>query len=458
MGFFLEYMKETGEYDKAIPTKEQLAPYKRPRRSLNEVYFGKNKYLIQAEKLLGEARRKYSAYQSEINFSTELLEFNRVMEKAFNFEAFNLIIKHSGAINAATRPIGLIIDAPNMEMSANPKEGFRYDSPKGSIVVVYVNNGLMFNDLFTDEEVMAVIMHEIGHNFQTAISPMSRGFSYISRAVSLVTLPVIFFLNPLVGVKNLTGTRRWYYGLIDRMRQEKSGVLQVVEGLSYMLNKIVGVIGVAGDAVRSLLIVLGGPAIPIPDVSMLIDFFTSFGNVKNETIADNFATAYGYGPPLQTALHKMERKAGGLVDREFIRSIPLINYWYDFCMLPTTIINSIVSNHPNKAHRIQSQIDMLRAELKKSELDAKMKRAISAQIDKLEDQIDTSVYGLKKDKNIKGSVEESFAFTDAYSAFLLTLANGDLRSFLSKGNAKEFDAAYDRALENVKKNKYKYKF
>ena len=42
---------------------------------------------------------------------------------------------------------------------------------------------------------MGSIMHEIGHNFETAISPVSRGFSYITRAVSLVTLPLTFFPN-----------------------------------------------------------------------------------------------------------------------------------------------------------------------------------------------------------------------------------------------------------------------
>lgn len=33
-----------------------------------------------------------------------------------------------------------------------------------------VFSGIIFNDEFTTPEVMAIILHEIGHNFQAAIS------------------------------------------------------------------------------------------------------------------------------------------------------------------------------------------------------------------------------------------------------------------------------------------------
>lgn len=453
MGFYHDYLSGL-DY-----IQESSNNYKGYQTPFNEVYFGKNKYLTDAEKLLGQARQAYKYNQSKINFSREIIAFNRLIEKAFDFEAFSLNIDHSGALNAYTYPLGVVIDAPNMkEISADNKQGFKMTDIRGSTIVVYINAGLLFSDVFTDGEIMAIIMHEIGHNFQTAISPISRGFSYVTRATSLVLLPLIFLINPEAGLNKFKGTRRWYYGLVDRLREEKSGIYAILDGFSYITNKIIGVIGVAADFVISFLAMLAGPAIPIPDINTLINFISSFGGVKDETIADNFATAYGYGPELTSALGKIERKSGGMIDREVIRGIPFIGIWYDLCLFPTNVMNSIIDAHPNKAHRIKSQIDMLRAETNKSELDKKVKAKINREIDTLEEQLDKSVRGLKKNPEVSSNVDESFVFTDAYSAFLLTICNGDLRSFMSKGNIREFDAAYDRALEKVKKNKYKYKF
>lgn len=450
MGFYTDYLYGL-DY-----VQENLNNYSGA--SFNEVYFGKNKYLISAEKVLAEVRWEYQESKDKVNFSKEISTFNRLIEKAFGFEAFSLIIDHSGALNAYTYPLGLVIDAPNMNDINADSKGFKMDNIEGSTIVVYVNSGLFFNRDITDGELMAIIMHEIGHNFQTAISPISRGFSYINRATSLVLLPLIFLLNPQAGINKFKGTRRWYYGLIDKLKRENNSIYAIIDGFSYITKKIIGVIGVTADFVLSFLAMLAGPVIPVPDVNTLINFINSFGGVKDESIADNFATAYGYGPELTSALGKMERKSGGMVDREVIRGIPFIGIWYDLCLFPTNVMNSIVDPHPNKAHRIKSQIDMLKEEANKSELDKKVKAKINREINTLEEQLDKSVRGLKRNPEVSSNVDSSFVFTDAYSAFLLSACNGDLRSFMSKGNVKEFDAAYDRSLEKIKRGKYKYRY
>jgi hypothetical protein len=84
---------------------------------------------------------------------------------------------------------------------------------------------------------------------------------------------------------------------------------------------------------------------------------------------------------------------------------------------------------------------MLKKELDKSDVDPKMKGKIREEVREIEKTLDS----------FTADTENGFEFTNAWSAFLLTIANGDLRSWLGKNNAKEFDAAYDRNLEAVKR-------
>ena len=55
---------------------------------VHEVYFGKNKYLLEAEKILGKMRKDYQFHQSKINMSKDMLKFNRLIEKSFGLECF----------------------------------------------------------------------------------------------------------------------------------------------------------------------------------------------------------------------------------------------------------------------------------------------------------------------------------------------------------------------------------
>lgn len=452
LSFYRDYLSKL---DCVQESSDKYNKYKDYQTPFNEVYFGKSNNLKTCENIIGKIRTG-DKINININQSKEIKMFNRLIEGQFGFEAFNLIIDSSGGINAGTAPISLCIDAPNLKPSAT-KEGFRYDSIKGSIAVVYLNQGLLFNKDFTNGEIMGLIMHEIGHNFETAISPVSRGFSYITRAVSLVTLPLTFFPNKYAP-NAFSFTRRWYYNLLNRLREDKNIVIEIIDGMDFIINKIIGVLGVVGDSVQSILKIITGPAVPIPSIFDILDFFNSgFGLVgfKGESLADNFATAYGYGPELMSALNKMKQKDMGFVDRSIIRRIPFIGTWYDLCLLPNVVINSIIKSHPNNSFRAKHQIEMLEKELQRSDFDNKMKKSIKNQIDELYKVLDLITgYENYGDSNL----QNGFIFTDAYQAFCLALFNGDLRRFVASGNFKEFDKAYDEALERTKKNKYKYKF
>lgn len=156
--------------------------------------------------------------KKNVIFSKKIENFNRLIEKAFKLEAFNLIVQISDSYNAYTVPIGVVIDAPNANnLKVDSKSGFNYNYCKDSSLIVFIYSTLLFDMQFTDGEIMGIIMHEIGHNFQHAISPVSRGFSYIRRSLFFLTLPLKLILNPFEFSMLTTNNRKKY---IEALKEE----------------------------------------------------------------------------------------------------------------------------------------------------------------------------------------------------------------------------------------------
>lgn len=412
---------------------------------VHEVYFGKNKYLLEAEAILGKMRKDYQFHQSKINMSKDMLKFNRLIEKSFGLECFCLNISYFSEINASTIPFSTCIDAPNYREMKSNELGFDYSQVRGSSVIVWVNSGLFFNRKFTDAEIMAMILHEIGHNFQTAISPMSRGFSYIQKIIGIIYAPVFFLMSAGKGLSMTTATRRWYTGLLEEWRKEGNEFYGFINTMKYVFGKLFSIAFAPLKVLNTVKTILAGPTVPNISISNIPSAITNLFTFKGETIADNFTTAYGYGPELTSALNKARLESMGYLDEKIVRSVPFLNIWYDFCNIPTNILSFILDGHPTDVHRCKHQIDMLNRELDKTDLDPKMKGRIRSDVKEIEKQIDTCT-NVDYD-NIQ------WLYTNTWSAFLLALCNGDVRSAISKNNFELFDKAYDENLRKIQRVK-----
>jgi len=409
----------------------------------NEVYFGKTKELLEAEKIINKIRTEYRYNEDKVNMSKEIMQFNRLMEKAFKLECFSLVVNYSGLYNACTIPMGIMIDAPNANNIASDKiSGFNYNYCKGSSIIVYINSGLLFDERFTDGEIMGIIMHEIGHNFQSAISPTSRGFSYIQRSIMLFTLPLQYLYNPSHALQLTTGTRKWYLDILNKLKNDNNQLLQFVYTYKYIFSKIMGFVLSPIHLLQNLKKMVAIP-IPIPSPDNIISAVFNLPKFTDEALADNFATIYGYGAECNSALDKMKHAAGGWKDEEAIRSIPFVSTYFDLVNLPTKMVINIIDCHPNEAFRNKHQIDLLKRELDKSEIDPKMKGKIRKDINDLEKTL----------KSATDMTDDAFVYTNMYAAFLLTLFNGDIKSFMASRNFDDFDIAYQNNLSAIKNNK-----
>lgn len=441
--------------------------------SVNEVYFGKTKELLEIEDLIGQIRAKYGmssakgqtavqAYfkkgdRAKTNSSPEMLKINRLFEKAFGFESFFLMVIHMGTQNAMTMPVSGCIDAPEdtHKIQASVK-GFKKSGHDKTFVCIY--DGIFFNEKLSNAEVLGVILHEIGHNFQTAISPVCRGFSYIDRIIKVIMIPVSIATDIMHGkIGNAALQGIMVPTIVDKSRQKivvnykkalesNPEYIESINATQLVIGGALAPVALIGS-IKRIVTVLARGLMPIKMfIDIIVNSLSSIAlnglDERGEIIADKFATAYGYGAECQSALVKCRDMGFGMPTEAAMRKIPILNAYYDLLHIPYQILGNIIDCHPEQIARSKYSLDMLNKELAKEDLDPKLRAEIKTQTLKLQKNID----------ELTDMTKTGFMFTNAWSALMLTLFNGDAKAMLfNKGTDEDFERAFNNNLEEVKR-------
>lgn len=393
------------------------------RIALNEVYFGKTPELQKMEKQLGIFRSKYlGKYIMNVycNSDPDLLKFNRMMEDYFGFGCFTLHVINQPIANAHTCPIDMRLDVLNTNKHlVADKKGFKFNKDADYSVLVCVYSGIMFNPEMTDEEVMAVIMHKVGHNFYAALD---RNHGVLSNLYSIYALyaniynAIIHLLTGNISksvddVKDIFQNTNLYRKIADgigqQLRTNQSALVVIHDwfetfgnitatvqgGLIKLIDLLsLGLIWPAGAFLASLLKLRS----PLSIISLTLLY-------PNERLADNFCTMYGYGAAQSRALEKLTSRSIKLTSKieDAYNKIPIISNLYAINLSLGYIIMETFDEHPSTISRTKDQLDMLKREAMKEDLDPKMRKVILSDIKACEDQIKkiTDV-GDKLDKDI----------------------------------------------------------
>ena len=396
---------------------------------LDEAYFGKQKELDELQKLIGAYRKKYTKKYALIgaaaNTDKALLKINRAFEKFFGFGDFALFIIDLANINAFTFAIDNRYDAKAPKDKLVNAKTFKFSKDADFACLVCVYAGLMFNPLFTDEEIMAVILHEIGHNFYASLSTTNAIFSSCNRAVNFAgaVLEVkdtltddeqgtgekalnlartgvgeYFKLDLLVkkAIKKIKSTigytetnRTFYYALYCFYLG--LGVADYMSEYLKMMRKIIKITSQTGTGGIKVIAKLWLDR-KIETIKDPIHILRMPNGFRNERTADNFAAMYGYGPALHSALTKMEN--GDLTEKQINEMSPaaiFVSNLFDSLLLPYKLIMMALDPHPLTIQRTTDQIRMLEEELKKSHLDPKMKKRIQKDVDKMNKAVEKSM-------------------------------------------------------------------
>ena len=474
-----------------------------------ERYYGETKDITEFINILGEYRHKYWT-DNALDFAhwfkfqgaesdPLLLKLIDKMKYIWGFTELSLLIVPSMDGNAMTFGCDHKIDKNIMKSNKNKDHPIEYtiNGPKykkeyqmSCIVIVFT--GIIFNKRFTDREVAAIIIHEIGHNFQSAImdntpavlfaSKMEIGFTYLEYLITSSTTPTQTLLTLLsdmvrngVLASNTFGkiaAELQETGITDANKDslstsEKNTLKQYnamimssfslymhYEGfkLTYkkyrnMFKKLIG--GEYLDMIKSEL------------KSTLDEIWRDIFPVgyKHEEIADSFATDLGLGPEIASGMEKFMDE--GIMSDPF-NLHPVLRNIKDLIMTPFRLINSTTDEHPREAARIENALQELLTDYKHGYFDPSQKKKIEADIAELRriKKLYMTMQNAEARASMKGDVEgkshhqSNVSYVRAIVNAVLLGTKGGLRSLIIKLNptitgfqsaAKSKEKAYQKA-------------
>ena len=382
-------------------------------QAINEVYFGRtpsinslfNAYCDWREPFISST--KYLTASMKNFYNKDLQFFIDKTCKQFGLQSFSYVVLNNESVNSFTLYTTGERGPKNIEIT---KEGYRFKSNPAIAVGVY--SGLCFNPDFTDEEVFAIFLHEIGHNFQTSASKASFSLSIGSKIfdflkacadIALKNDPqeLITFLavgaltsNPVVNVFNqLDNAIKFnetigniYSGLTFIVACIKSG-LDVIQSLS--LKKILKrPINLIMDAVFSIM-------------DLLLNPIKTIDRYYDERFADGFAASYGFGEPLKSSLSKFDGNgiSNNTIIDDVASKIPVISHLYATACLPGLILCTAVDEHPSFEARAYSILKDLKTDLNDPNLSPQMKKQLEKEIKDYEESMNRYFKESKKLSN-----------------------------------------------------------
>lgn len=330
---------------------------------LQEVYLGKYRQFETIEKELAKIINIIKEDSKDLYKLTKAktviddTDSNRIIENLFR-EIFKLksITIHwtDSMINAYT-----ITGCPIMfiETKKNLKATKTYFNEKLKIYI-FIDTSLVRLCNMNEKELLAIILHEIGHNLD--ISP----FYLLSILPVIWLVPII---NPLI--------RLFSELRIDFENMAKENFPLIYNFLSVIQDFMNQLSGPLTSKVNPIKLVKEIP-------QMYEKIITNVFKYGQERFSDSFAATYGYGEHLASALYKIEN-ADTLYQRVVVKT-PVLNVISDFWNVILGALISFIDPHPNIQARIVNMRNKLERDLKDPSLPQDLKKDLLSNIEAID--------------------------------------------------------------------------
>lgn len=448
----------------------------RPRVPLNEAYFGETPGIQKVQRALTVFRSKFKAvkYGHNIwsyNTSKELRELCHAVEDEFGFEMCSIAIFPSTYENAFTVPLGYKFDVGNTrnKLVVNKRNGFKYDKKAGYAINLNFTSALILDEYYTDREVMAIMLHEIGHNFGSSVNKHIGALTYVAKALFCVSwiysiIASIVLANPVAAQNNvmlgfsLFNSIEKILSHIDRFLKDK---LPMFVNCITFLDNIIGFFTSAIAEFIDLAAIGNIPmiisALPVIMVNAIINNLATLATsptslvslilgYQDEKFSDMFPSMYGYGPDLVSALDKMHTSGHTWVNREFIyKNLSVFGAILDLVSLPVAIVLSPFDPHPNWGMRTKSVLDTLEREYSEID-DPRLKARLKKEIKQINDN--ALLLDKQQQKMLSNnSYIDPKLYSRIYYAYLIK-HGGDVRHHLYKFMKDNMDEVNNLLLQN----------
>lgn len=368
--------------------------------AVNETYFGKSKELEIIEKSFDKAIQS----KNKIDASS-LGVVAKQLQKKFGFDNVSIGIDKTPGLNAYT-----YIDIADIKkMKIKTSEGYKA-LPGNTCSILVVFSPAMLSGVLSGKELTAITLHEIGHQFASKrilnssslryMASYIRGLSELDKIIRIASQETNSIADMFMMIRRV----------ISKLTEDAVFAIKYVINTLILLKDILktptlkDTYNLIGDSTKS---------------NRIMNYIKNFDKVKKpikvhdleEEMADSFATIYGYGPELASALTKIEASD---IDEEFD---PYDNSFYNlYIYIPIyTLLSYICTSDSGIAiqtsRRVYAQLLTLRKEMNDINTDAKTKKRILADIDELE-----KVYGKYIDERIEAAERNKVkSATDRYN-------------------------------------------
>ena len=368
--------------------------------SVNETYFGKSKELEIIEKSFDKAIQS----KDKIDASS-LGVVAKQLQKKFGFDNVSIGIDKTPGLNAYT-----YIDIADIKkMKIKTSEGYKA-LPGNTCSILVVFSPAMLSGVLSGKELTAITLHEIGHQFASKRILNSSSLRYMASYIRGLSE-----LDKIIRIASQETN-----SIADMFMMIRRVISKLTEDAVFAIKYVINTLILLKDILKT-------PT--LKDTYNLIGDSTKFNRIMNyinnfdkvnkpisvhdmeEEMADSFATIYGYGPELASALTKIEASD---IDDEFD---PYDNSFYNlYIYIPIyTLLSYICTSDSGIAiqtsRRVYAQLLTLRKEMNDINTDAKTKKRIIADIDELE-----KVYGKYIDERIEAAERNKVkSATDRYN-------------------------------------------
>lgn len=316
-------------------------------------YQGKSKNLMEAEKYLGIIIKKVQSYEYlspefykfDPNKLNEIKKFEECIKKEFGFGRFEINFDPRPMINAYTSPARGIMTMFGTGMPHFPlKKGEKYYD-KSHKYFCYVNFFTSFIPEFnmTPGECMAIILHEIGHNFDVSIPGIiAKKVLFMVDVLNSPILSILYDFAPfylLVNDKFYTLLSHYYsdyasiYAKYMILLEDFSSIFSDLRSAAYVKQVVE-------------YIIKGRP------LKLFTDLVVGTGG---EIFSDSFAVSYGYGKESASFMTKMTRyryNKQRFTYSEELSHIPVLNTFLDINRMIIQTATSFVDPHPDMDTRL----------------------------------------------------------------------------------------------------------
>jgi hypothetical protein len=362
--------------------------------TLNEsLFIGKTPYLIECEKLLTAMKADKQYPNTRYVY---LAKIERLLEKQFGIYECHFMMMHSAIPNAFTIPMTASFQAldPSKHKVIQGKYGPSFD-PAAKVRVVMVLFSALWDEYnLTSAQVLGIMLHEIGHNFER--TPLTRAELMVDN-ITLVTdvykgihsailranpLELIHSLSPTSVSKLVTTAVHSDIGsklLTKTSDNMKNPVTAAINSTYSYVTSSMQMFQMVWNKLKFLFKIFKGTAIgPTVKFNPLVALDGIIG-FKKELYSDTFASLYGYGADTAMALNQLEKR--GLVFKGYsLNDYAVIGLPLNLVSLVYSNISLFMDPHPDQLTRIRSQIAVLERDLKLYEYSGETKKSLEKEI------------------------------------------------------------------------------